>query len=212
MDAKKSRPEVGVNGNWACGRCDNVNFGTRTECNICKTQPDGNWLCTSCSNLNFPHREECNRCKNPRPAGGTPGKGANMGYNQMGGGAGAGAGPGFGGQQQAYGTPAANAGYGLAMQLVAMFQGGGGQDPFFAAAQYVASLGGAQGMGGGGQGMGGGGQGMAGQGGFAQKRLRTAPVAGDRGNWACASCNNVNFQFRDECNKCKAPKAAESTQ
>jgi len=197
MSVKRNRPEVGVDGNWACPRCTNVNFGTRTECNLCKTQPDGNWLCKGpgCTNMNYPHREECNRCKTPRPAGGSAarsgsaggaGGGYGAGMSMMGGG-----GYGGGGYPQ-MGAP--SGAYSLGMQLVAMFPTA--PDPFSAAASFVASLGAPQGMG----------MGMPMGGGFQQKRPRTAPRVGEKGNWACPSCSNVNFEFRDACNKCQAPK------
>ena len=31
-------PEEGINGNWRCGGCFNINFGHRSECNRCKAQ------------------------------------------------------------------------------------------------------------------------------------------------------------------------------
>lgn len=79
----------------------------------------------------------------------------------------------------------------MAMQLVSMFQGS--PDPYTAAANFVVSLGG------------GGGQFVP-----QQKKFRAAPKAGERGNWACTSCGNINFAFRDECNKCKASKPADA--
>lgn len=27
------------------------------------------------------------------------------------------------------------------------------------------------------------------------------------GDWTCSSCNNTNFAWRNECNRCKEPKA-----
>lgn len=251
MSIKRSRPEIGVGGNWACPSCENVNFGTRTECNVCKTQPDGNWLCQACSNLNFPHRDRCNRCEGARPAGknmhaygpmaggmaggygqaqmGMNGGMGNGGYAGAAGGYGAAvpAGNPYGAQAGTYGQPAGaygaqqQAGYGaqqaagygaqqpagygaqpgfaspagLVMQLVALFQGN--PDPYSAAAMFVAGLGGGNYQ--------------------PQKRMATAsakgtaPRAGDRGNWGCV-CGNINFAFRDECNKCKVTKAEGETQ
>lgn len=108
------------------------------------------------------------------------------------------AGAGYGAAQAGggYGAAQAGGGYGLAMQLVGMFQGS--PDPYSAAAAFVANLGMQQGNA---QGFG------------AQKRPRAgAPVAGDRGNWVCPSCANINFGFRDECNKCKTPKPTDDGQ
>jgi len=188
--ARRSPPEVGVDGNWACPKCDNVNFGIRTECNLCKTQPDGKWVCPGCKNVNFPHREECNRCKVSRPARtGNPSRGPGVAT---------GMGMGMGGGMNRMGGDPRVA---LAMQLVGLFSGS--PDPFTSAAQFVYALG-ASGAGYGALpafGMGGGG--------FAapagQKRPRGAPQAGEGGNWAC-SCGNVNFAFRTSCNKCETPK------
>jgi len=183
--AKRTPPELGVGGNWACPKCENINFGVRTECNLCKTQPDGKWVCPGCKNVNFPHREECNRCKVPRPArtgnparGGAGGMGMGVGMARMG------------------GDPRVA----LAMQLVGLFSGS--PDPFTSAAQFVYALG-ASGAGYSAMpafAMGGGNFG-----GDGAKRPRGAPQAGEGGNWAC-SCGNVNFAFRTSCNKCEAPK------
>lgn len=78
----KGPPAIGVDGNWKCLECGNVNFGHRNECNRChaprpapaptraKGPPvegvDGNWKCVHCNNVNYGHREECNRCHAPR--------------------------------------------------------------------------------------------------------------------------------------------------
>merc|ERR1712176_737438 len=76
-------PVAGVNGNWACMHCRNVDFAARDVCNRCqmpKPPPqvagkrggapvagvDGNWACSHCGNVNFPTREACNRCQTPR--------------------------------------------------------------------------------------------------------------------------------------------------
>ena len=86
-------PIEGVDGNWRCHSCNNINLGVRDKCNRCglpkglnvegiagmvgmapppprKGPPiegvDGNWRCTSCSNINFGVRDKCNRCGNAR--------------------------------------------------------------------------------------------------------------------------------------------------
>lgn len=82
---KGGAPRAGVDGNWACPQCQNVNFASRTVCNRCgwakpANQPpargkggapiagvDGNWACPSCGNVNFRGRTECNRCHEPKP-------------------------------------------------------------------------------------------------------------------------------------------------
>mmetsp|Transcript_40625 Transcript_40625/g.67479 ORF Transcript_40625/g.67479 Transcript_40625/m.67479 type:complete len:275 (-) Transcript_40625:507-1331(-) len=91
---KKPALEVreGVDGNWKCGSCNNINFATREQCNRCgapKPPPevlearmaelasgkratpvegiDGNWGCPNCGNVNWWQREFCNRCHAPKP-------------------------------------------------------------------------------------------------------------------------------------------------
>lgn len=86
-------PVEGVDGNWRCLSCSNINFGTRAVCNRCQSpRPsdvqlmqaqmeapavrkggapvegvDGNWKCLSCTNINFASRTHCNRCQAPKP-------------------------------------------------------------------------------------------------------------------------------------------------
>ena len=91
-------PREGVDGNWKCTSCSNVNFVQRMQCNRCqapKPPPevlearqvellttggdvpkpgaapvegvDGNWRCTSCANVNWMQREACFRCSTPKP-------------------------------------------------------------------------------------------------------------------------------------------------
>jgi len=84
--AGRGPPVDGVDGNWRCQQCGNVNFGTRDACNRCqalrpletrkgsgKGPPvagvDGNWLCSGCSNVNYQVRDVCNRCHAPKPSG-----------------------------------------------------------------------------------------------------------------------------------------------
>ena len=88
-------PIEGVDGNWRCLSCNNINLGVRDRCNRCgmpkgsdglagmmgnampppppkKGAPiegvDGNWRCGSCSNINYAVRDKCNRCGGPRPS------------------------------------------------------------------------------------------------------------------------------------------------
>jgi hypothetical protein len=32
------------------------------------------------------------------------------------------------------------------------------------------------------------------------------PMAGMNGNWACPNCQNVNYSFRERCNRCQTAK------
>lgn len=207
----KGGPVDGVDGNWKCLGCGNVNFAMRENCNRCQAakpeggeyealdqvwpchlcqtmngmsekicslchfpkeeddavaslekelgggrpshvvQPsqkgkggapvaglDGNWSCPSCQNVNFAVRNACNRCQQPKPQDG-----------------------GFAGAR-----------YKGAPQQI--------QSPWGPAVMQVQK--------GGGGGKGG------------------APVAGLDGNWACPHCQNVNFAVRTTCNRCQAPQ------
>merc|ERR550532_2284859 len=79
----RGRPIAGLDGNWACVHCGNVNWAVRDFCNRCSapkhdaeaplivlpTQGHGvNWTCPQCQNINFPHRTICNRCQAPMPS------------------------------------------------------------------------------------------------------------------------------------------------
>jgi len=90
-------PTAGVDGNWECFHCGNVNFATRSHCNRCQAPRqappqappqhsggsggapragvDGNWLCPECQNVNFPTRTVCNRCQAPKPVDHLPHRG-----------------------------------------------------------------------------------------------------------------------------------------
>merc|ERR1712080_319737 len=63
-----------------------------------------------------------------------------------------------------------------------------------------------------GYGMGGGyGNGMGGPGGWGGARVsadRDTPKGLNTrpGDWKCLECENVNFSFRDKCNKCEEPR------
>eukprot|EP00435_Cladocopium_sp_Y103_P042295 s1913_g11.t1 len=84
-ERRSGRPVAGVNGNWACFSCGNVNFPARSHCNLCSAPKpqewavaapggkgkgrgrpmvgvDGNWMCAACHNVNYGIRMSCNRC------------------------------------------------------------------------------------------------------------------------------------------------------
>merc|ERR1712130_791534 len=85
-------PVPGVDGNWMCPSCQNVNFSTRGVCNRCQEQkpPEapfggkgggklggrGDWQCPICDSLNYASRTECSRCTfakfKPSESGGYP--------------------------------------------------------------------------------------------------------------------------------------------
>lgn len=195
-----SAPQAGINGNWSCPKCNNVNFPHRETCNRCSSKRPqealgGNWNCPdqNCGNLNFSHRDKCNLCGVARPA--NAGVSSSMGM-------------GFGPRPE-------NA----ARLLVQGFLHE--SNPTQAAINYLLQLSAAQPMWfrygptlenptssfyyGAAFDMGG--YGME-SGGYGGKRARTGgpPQAGVDGNWKCASCNNVNFAQRDKCNRCGADK------
>eukprot|EP00962_Isochrysis_galbana_P016328 scaffold4663_cov104-Isochrysis_galbana.AAC.5 len=87
-------PDVkeGVDGNWKCTQCSNINFGARQQCNRCSAEKppedvlqqrwdelsarrkplpvegvDGNWACTACTNVNWFSRDTCKKCAALRP-------------------------------------------------------------------------------------------------------------------------------------------------
>jgi len=141
-------PVAGVDGNWACSQCGNVNFAVREACNRCgapkyQSAPppqsgpprrggapvagvEGAWACTACGNVNFAARTQCNRCAAPRPE----------------------------------------------------------EAPMFAAAPGGHNLGMSP----------------------AGRTHAGAPIAGVDGNWECLACGNINFGHRETCNRCSAPR------
>ena len=141
----------------------------------------GDWICEVCENNNFARRRECRRCGTPRSNTSTTIDESNQGTQGAGGGRGPGGFGGGGGGHYGGG----GGGYG----------GGGGQ------------------YGGGGGGQYGGGGGPGGPGGAA-----AAPPPGSGGggaayvpgDWICGSCQNHNFQWRQECKRCQAPRATDS--
>ena len=38
------------------------------------------------------------------------------------------------------------------------------------------------------------------------QKKKTRPFAERQGDWICKLCKNLNFAFRNECNRCKVPK------
>merc|ERR1740130_456162 len=190
-------PVEGVDGNWRCPGCSNINFGMRDNCNSCKSDKpadvdlaappafrvnpvagvDGNWECTLCAVVNFANRENCFKCKAGKD--GTPGTEDN---SQPKGGA-----PreGDNGNWRCSGCSNINfairthcnrckmgkpmqMGYGAAMPMMAM--------PAMPMGTYMQDM----------SGMGGG---------MAARPKGGAPQEGVDGNWKC-DCGNVNFKFR----------------
>ena len=43
---------------------------------------------------------------------------------------------------------------------------------------------------------------------FAEKKSDSRAPSLGGGNWKCAQCNNVNWSWRSECNKCHSPAPA----
>jgi len=70
------QPQQLVAGMWKCLECGNINYPTRTSCNMRKCgapKPvEGEqvdlWKCLECGNFNYPSRTACNRrkCRAPR--------------------------------------------------------------------------------------------------------------------------------------------------
>lgn len=175
---KRGRPVAGVDGNWACGSCGNVNFAQRTSCNRCgMLKPEerrggrpvagvnGNWACLSCGNVNFPERLQCNRCSalKPQEWGGDldDHRHGRPGYGKGGRGR-----PMLGVDGNWLCTACHNVNYGTRMSCNRC--------------------------------------GFAKEGGKGK-----APVAGENGNWLCPACGNLNFPHRSDCNRCAAPKPEE---
>jgi hypothetical protein len=193
---KPGMPVAGVDGNWQCRQCNNVNFASREQCNRCGGM-GGNWTCGECGNLNYAHRLRCNRCDAAPTTGGMGGMAA------MGGMMGAGRSVDDIGRQYLMcfaneNDPVQAAMSYLSMNAVNMMQ----RPAEYAAAGYGGGYGAGYG-----QQRGGAGTGMYGGFGAGNKRARGGPPkAGVDGNWACKSCENINFASRVECNRCKAQK------
>jgi len=215
----KGRPVAGVDGNWECPHCQNVNFAVREACNRCqapKAAPrgiaqsagkggglvagvDGNWACAQCHNVNYAVRQVCNRCQAPQgPPAVSPWE--QPPQQHLGGG-----GPGAGGK----GAPQAGVNGNWACAVCqnvnfaarevcnrcqtskhASMQPMVVQPPAWPAASGYGAV---HGKGGGGGGAGG-------------------PVAGVDGAWACVNCQNINFAVRQVCNRCQAPQAVSAPQ
>lgn len=214
-------PVAGLDGNWACPSCSNVNFAIRGACNRCQTpRPqevlhrgkggagggkgggapmvgiDGNWACPACNNVNFAVRGACNRCQTPKPpevlASRTP-SGAPI--------------PGVDGNWAC--PECGNVNFGIreacnrcqvprSQALVAVSPRAAGAGAWARAtpntefdAEFDELV-----------------QGLP-PSAFAPPSASPrggAPVAGHDGNWACPACQNVNFAYRDACNRCQGGK------
>jgi len=226
---KPGMPVAGVDGNWQCRQCNNVNFASREQCNRCGGMGGncgaggyggqqwggggsssggmaGNWNCGECGNLNYAHRLRCNRCDAAPPTAGA-------GMGAMAGGAAAMAGMGMMGAQRSVddigrqylmcfaneNDPVQAAMSYLSMNAVNMMQ----RPAEYAAAGYGAGYGAAYPQQRGGMYGGAAAGGM----GAGNKRARGGPPkAGIDGNWECKGCQNINFASRVECNRCKTLK------
>jgi len=215
---KGAPPLPGINGNWLCPQCQNVNFPQRDVCNRCQAprppqasvggadgaKPDGafsvtgasGWACPLCENVNFSPGGLCSVCSLPKPDSEqkTPQMTSQLLQQQM-----------------------------LQQQLLLLQQQ---QQPLQEALQTLQKqqriveqqL-----------------QQMQQQQHHQQQQqqsqqrqqqlqpqapshappavvgvegnIQKATVAGSEGNWVCKLCQNVNFAQRDECNRCHVDKA-----
>jgi len=189
-------PIPGVNGNWSCLNCQNVNFAVRTVCNRC-TAPkpphlmqqakgrapvagvDGNWACPHCQNVNYAIRDACNRCQVPKPAeeavGVEPPQETRTLVSMVAGKGISGRAPPVAGVDGNWACPMCqNVNYGIRMVCNRC------QAPKPDAQPWPSQHGGKRG-----------------------------PMAGVDGNWECITCRNVNFAMREVCNICQRPKPRE---
>eukprot|EP00927_Polykrikos_kofoidii_P026585 TRINITY_DN2363_c3_g1_i1.p1 TRINITY_DN2363_c3_g1~~TRINITY_DN2363_c3_g1_i1.p1 ORF type:complete len:867 (-),score=101.28 TRINITY_DN2363_c3_g1_i1:100-2700(-) len=190
-------PSDGVDGNWKCPGCSNVNFAIRVACNRCHLpkphNPGGsrgkgedtigakeNWTCLQCSNLNFPGRDRCNRCQAERDAveasspafvARTPAE--NRGKAPI---------EGENGNWRCVQCNNVN----FAMRDICHRCHGMRSVVEAAPSSHAAQV--------------------------PDENRGRAPVAGENGNWRCLQCSNVNFAVRDRCNRCQAERSAESQQ
>ena len=203
--ARKGPPVAGVDGNWACVACGNVNFAQRDVCNICqlpwapaqtktsggKGAPvagiDGNWLCPACNNVNFGTRNACNRCGLPKPIDrarqsllATAPKSAPMPKPKS-------VAPVAGVDGNWLCTNCGNVNFGsrdmcnrcnMPRPASPEWQEPTWQGPDFNCPNVVDT----------------------------SAPKRGPPIAGVDGNWACGLCGNVNFASRVSCNMCQAPQ------
>lgn len=182
----RAPPIAGVDGNWSCSSCQNVNFAARSVCNRCaapkprsvirpgggsgKGGPvagvDGNWVCPACQNVNYAMREVCNRCQMTKPVEDPSGRGRLQGGPL----------PGVDGNWAC--SLCGNVNWAM---RDACNRCQTPKEEAVAESTLQAHV--------------------------EPPSLRPGrPVAGVDGNWACALCNNVNFAMRDACNRCQTPK------
>jgi len=183
-DSKKGRaPKVGESGNWACPKCGNVNFGSRDRCNRCDSGKDGGAGGFAPSYSGGYGGDDWSRSQSS--------------WGQQ--------------QQQAPTSPYARE---LAASYLTQFRGS--PDPLSAAITYLSSVDSELRIQSGlppsrfasqsqqprpayGQPA----YGQPAYGADLGKRRRTdsAPPREENGNWKCSACSNVNFPFRNECNR-----------
>lgn len=203
-------PVAGIEGNWACPQCRNVNYAMRDACNKCQapkpTEAD-TWACLLCQNINSVVDNVCTVCEYPRssedgqfvdnlaqelsqqpvpagppPNGSSSGKSGGKGRPEAG----------VDGNWACPQPLCQNVNF--AMREVCNRcqtpKPGAGvaskpvpQEVWTAPQQELGPPQWAGGKGG-----------------------KGAPVAGADGNWLCPNCQNVNFAVRNACNRCQAPK------
>ncbi|XP_010461677.1 PREDICTED: zinc finger protein VAR3, chloroplastic [Camelina sativa] len=76
-DEPSQRDRLHYSADWACPRCDFVNFARNERCRECNEVADrrpaatvvkeGDWLCPECSFLNFTRNQSCLKCKAKGP-------------------------------------------------------------------------------------------------------------------------------------------------
>jgi len=200
-------PVAGVDGNWSCAHCHNVNFAHREVCNRCGAHRpqsfpkgggkgvapvagvDGNWQCRYCNNVNYAVRAECNRCGAPREEDQAPPP-QHRPLIHVGGGCGRGVALGAmphqnGGSKGSKGPPVAGIGGNWKCQFCGNVNFAVRDACNRCAASKVDAEAPVIAKGKGGKGP---------------------PVAGENGNWGCLQCGNVNYASRDACNRCGAPR------
>lgn len=164
----------------------------------------GNWSCPGCRNVNFSHRDVCNRCHEAKPVSSSNwvcGKCNNMNYafrkecNRC-----HSLRPEFRNSFPGNNIPPVEI---AAKHFVQFFIQEA--QPVQSAINHLVNLNQvnpfffmpSSGLGMGGMGMGGV---------SSRQHLTPGPVLGEKGNWECSQCSNINFPTRAHCNRCSKPR------